>query len=111
MEQTNDNKINLLEDIENCKISSNVDSEKTCDDSKLSSDKLMLENVCQGNSTEASKKPVIEFANEQKKPIKKLSFDTNTKDTESKSLKKQAKQPNFKTYYISYTEDDMFSVS
>lgn len=110
-EQTNDNKT-LLEAIENCKISSNVNFEKTCDDSKLSSDKLMLEDdICQGNSTQASKKPVIDFTNEQIKPIKKfVFFDTDTKDTESKSLKKQAKQPNYPI--ISYTaEDDTFSVS
>lgn len=103
-EQTNDNKT-LLEAIENCKISGNVNFEKTCDDTKFTPDKLMPENnTRQRNLTEASRKP------DSTKEFKRfVCFTGDTKDTESKSLKKQAKQRDYPV--VSYTEDDICSFS
>lgn len=81
--------------------------EKTCDDSKVILDKLTPEsNTCQGNSTEMSKKPITDPTKEFKRFV---CFAGDTKDTESKSLKKQAKQCDYPV--VCYTEDDICSFS
>jgi len=53
-----------------------------------------------------SKKPVVNFANEQKEFRKFIDFTSDTKDYESKSLKKQAKQCNYSVIF--YKDDDAF---
>jgi len=52
-----------------------------------------------------SKKPVVDSANEQKE-FRFVDFTGDTKDSESKSLKKQAKQYNYPV--IVYKDDDTF---
>ncbi|KAL6260415.1 hypothetical protein P5V15_007941 [Pogonomyrmex californicus] len=102
-EQANDDNKALLEAIENCKISDNVNFEKTCD-SKSTCD-MPEDNKHQENLTESSKKSAADSTNEQKESNKKvLHFAMNTKDTESKSLKKQSKQYDYPI--VSITDDD-----
>ncbi|XP_011648277.1 protein Spindly-like [Pogonomyrmex barbatus] len=103
MEQANDDNKALLEAIENCKISDNVNFEKTCD-SKSTCD-MPKDNKHQENLTESSKKSAADSTNEQKESNKKvLHFAMNTKDTESKPLKKQSKQYDYPI--VSITDDD-----
>lgn len=81
--------------------------EKTYDDSKLTPDKLTSENnICQGNSMETSKKAITDSTKEFKRFV---CFAGDTKDTESKPLKKQAKQCDYPV--VCYTEDDICSFS
>lgn len=102
-EQTNDGNKILLEAIEKCKIFDGMIFEKTCDNLKLTPEKLVpKDNTQQENSTGSKKSPLV---NSPKKIEKVVCFTMDTKDTGSKSLKKQAKQRDYPI--ISYTEDDV----
>ncbi|XP_011871914.1 PREDICTED: protein Spindly-like [Vollenhovia emeryi] len=103
-EQTNDGNGTLLKAIESCKISGNVNFEKACGDSELAFDKLTSgNNTGQGNSTETSEKPAVDTTTEQKMPRRFVFFSKDTEDTESKVLKKSAKQQDYPI--VSYTKE------
>ncbi|XP_071561537.1 uncharacterized protein Spindly [Temnothorax nylanderi] len=108
-EQTNDDNKALLEAIESCKISGNENFEETSGDSGITPDIFMPENnTHQGNSTKVTKEPVVDSAKEFERPVcVRFAGDTEdaeSKDIESKPLKKQAKQRDYPV--ISYTEND-----
>jgi len=84
-----------------------VNFEKTDNDS-LAPDELVPKATLKYELThkEDSKKPVVDSANEQKEFRRFVDFTSDTKDSESKSLKKQAKQCNYPV--IVYKDDDTF---
>ncbi|EZA60955.1 hypothetical protein X777_08167 [Ooceraea biroi] len=91
-EQAKDDNKNLLEAIENCKITDITDFEKTCDTLKSPTNDFMLKNdTSEGDSTRTSEKPIADkYASEEKQHDRKkvLRFVTDTKETEKQSLKK-----------------------
>jgi len=110
LQDTTDSKT-VLESIENCIFPDNANFEKTDNDS-LAPDELVpkatlkYELTHKEDSKEVSKKSVVDSANEQKEFRRFVDFTSDTKDSESKSLKKQAKQCNYPV--IVYKDDDPF---
>lgn len=111
LQETSGSKI-LLESIENCTFPENVNFKNIFGDSFTSHEFTKAIPKCkfadQENSTKVSKKPAMDSANKQKESRRFVDFASDTKDSESKSLKKslkkQVKQHDYPV--VVYKDDD-----